>query len=57
MMDPQMKVNCLVVSTISDYYTKVYEVSNRELQEGFNEFKQLMRLVAYYIAYKGYELN
>lgn len=37
--------NCLVVSTIPDYYTKVYKVSKRELLMGFNEFKLLLSLV------------
>lgn len=57
MKNPHMKANCLVVSTIPDYYTKVYEVTNLEINEGFKEFKYLLRLVAYYIAYKGYGLS
>ncbi len=57
MTNPCMKVNYLVVSTISGYYTKVYEATNKEIQKGFDEFRYLMRLVAYYIAYEGYEFS
>ena len=57
MINPHMKVNCLVVSTISGYYTKVYAVTNKEIDRGFKEFRYLLRLVAYYIAYEGYGLN
>jgi hypothetical protein len=57
MINPHMKVNCLVVSTISGYYTKVYTVTNKEIDRGFKEFRYLLRLVAYYIAYEGYGLN
>jgi hypothetical protein len=57
MTNPHMKVNCLVVSTISGYYTKVYEVTNKEIDHGFKEFRYLLKLVAYYIAYEGYGLN
>lgn len=57
MINPHMKVNCLVVSTISGYYTKVYAVTNKEIDQGFKEFRYLLRLVAYYIAYEGYGFN
>ncbi len=57
MTNPHMKVNCLVVSTISGHYTKVYEVTNKEIDRGFKEFRYLMKLVAHYIAYEGYGLN
>lgn len=50
MEDCTVKSNCLVVSTIPQYYTKVYEVTKKELLEGFNEFSFLLRLVAYYTA-------
>lgn len=52
--NPTMKVNCLVVSTIPGHYTKVYEVTNKEIDKGFKEFRYLLKLVAYYIAYEGY---
>lgn len=57
MINPTMKVNCLVVSTIPEYYTKVYQVTNGEIQMGFKEFKKLLQLVAYYKAYKGYDFS
>lgn len=55
--NPTMKVNCLVVSTIPDHYTKVYKVTNKEIDKGFKEFRYLLKLVAYYIAYEGYGFN
>ena len=55
--NPTMKVNCLVVSTIPGHYTKVYEVTNKEIDKGFKEFRYLLKLVAYYIAYEGYGLT
>lgn len=57
MKNPHMKCNCLVVSTIPDYYTKIYKVTNKEIARGFKEFRFLLKLVAYYIAYEGYGLN
>lgn len=50
MEDCTIKSNCLVVSTIPQYYTKVYEVTKKDLLEGFKEFSFLLRLVAYYTA-------
>lgn len=43
-----VKGNYLVVSTIPKYYTKVIPVTNSMYKEGFEEFKFLLRLVAYY---------
>ena len=57
MKDPHMYTNCLVVSTIPDYRTKVYKVTNKEIDEGFKEFRYLLKLVAYYIGYEGYGLK
>lgn len=48
--------NCLVVSTIPKYYTKVYKVSKADFTRGWIEFKTLLRLVAYYYN-KGYRFN
>lgn len=48
MEDCTVKSNCLVVSTIPSYYTKVYEVTKGDFAKGWNEFKTLLRLVAYY---------
>lgn len=45
-----VKSNCLVVSTIPDYYTKVYEVSSKDFKNGWNEFNNLLRLVASYVS-------
>lgn len=50
MEECNIKSNCLVVSTIPDYYTKVYEVTKKDLAKGWNEFKQLLRLVARYVS-------
>lgn len=43
-----VKSNCLVVSTIPSYYTKVYEVTKEDFTKGWYEFKALLRLVAHY---------
>ena len=53
-MNPIVSGNYLVVSTIPGYYTKVRPLSKKDFIQGFNEFKYLIRLVAYYIS-KGYE--
>ena len=45
-----VKSNCLVVSTIPDYYTKVYEVTKKDLAKGWNEFRKLLVLVSKYVA-------
>lgn len=43
-----VKSNCLVVSTIPSYYTKVYEVTTKDFKKGWNEFKVLLRIAAHY---------
>lgn len=48
--------NCLVVSTIPKYYTKVYQLSKADFIKGWNEFKFLLRLVAHYYN-KGYRFE
>lgn len=48
--------NCLVVSTIPNYYTKVYTLNKADFIKGWNEFKYLLRLAAYYYS-KGYRFN
>lgn len=45
-----IKSNCLVVSTIPDFYTKVYEVTKKDFAKGFSEFTYLLKLVAYHVA-------
>lgn len=47
-----IKSNCLVVSTIPDFYTKVYEVTKKDFAKGFSEFTYLLKLVSYYVATK-----
>ena len=43
--------NFLVVSTVPQYYTKVVPFTTTLLKRGFEEFKYLLRLVAYYKFY------
>lgn len=50
------KSNYLVVSTIPDYYTKVFPVTKKDFMKGWNEFKYLLRLVAYYRT-QGYDFS
>lgn len=57
MINPTMQVNCLVVSTIPDYRTKVYKMTNAEVQAGFREFRNLLNLVAYYKGYQDYDFG
>ena len=38
--------NMLIVSTISGYFTGIYKVSKEEIEEGFKEFIELLRLAA-----------
>jgi hypothetical protein len=47
---PTIKSNFLVVSTIPDFYTKVVPMNRKLFNKGFNEFKTLVKLVAYYVA-------
>lgn len=47
-----VKANCLVVSTIPMYYTKVYKVTKSDFDKGWKEFLYLLRLVATYTATK-----
>lgn len=54
--NPICKGNFLVVSTIPQYYTKVVPMSKKDFIEGFNEFKYLLRLAAYYYS-KGYRFS
>lgn len=52
----KIQSNCLVVSTIPKYYTKVYEVTKADFIKGWEEFKFLLKLVAYYYS-KGYRFT
>lgn len=51
-----VKSNCLVVSTIPSYYTKVYKVTKNDFVKGWNEFRMLLRLVAHYYK-EGYRFS
>lgn len=46
MKNGSIKSNCLVVSTIPNYYTKVYKVTKSDFNRGWNEFLSLLRLAA-----------
>lgn len=48
MKEPTIKGNFLVVSTIPNYYTKVVPMCKKLYRRGFNEFKNLLHLVATY---------
>lgn len=48
--------NCLVVSTIPSYYTKIYTLNKVDFTKGWNEFKFLLRLAAHYYS-KGYRFT
>ena len=54
--NPTITSNCLIVSTIPQYYTKVYQVTRQDFRKGFNEFLYLLKLVAYYYN-KGYRFK
>lgn len=56
MDNPTITSNCLVVSTIPQYYTKVYQVTKKDFTEGWKEFVYLLKLVAYYYN-KGYRFS
>ena len=57
MHNPKIQANYLVVSTVPNFYSKVQPVTYGEIQEGFHEFKTLLRYVAYCIAYKDYSFD
>ena len=48
--NPIVKGHYLVVSTIPNYYTKVIPMTKKMFAEGFSEFKNLLKQVAYYVA-------
>lgn len=55
--NPKLQANYLIVSTIPNFYSKVRPVTYRELQQGFHEFKTLLKYVAYQIGYRDYSLD
>ena len=56
MQHPQMIANMLVVCTCPDYRAGVCNVTNSEIKQGFEEFKRLLRMVAYCEVY-GYGMG
>lgn len=54
MQNPDMFANMLVVCTCPDYRAGVCNVTNGEIKQGFEEFKRLLRMVAYCEVY-GYD--
>lgn len=56
MNNPKITSNCLVVSTIPQYYTKVYKVTKGDFNKGWQEFIYLLKLVAHYYD-KGYRFS
>lgn len=49
-----MKTHMLLVSTVPDFRAGVFVVTKEEINKGFNEFKRLLRMVAYHEVY-GYD--
>lgn len=47
-INPSLKANMMVVSTIPNYFSGIYQVNNRQMKEGFDEFIELLKMVAYY---------
>ena len=47
---PQLKANCLVVETFEPFTTEVFMLNKKDISKGINEFRALLRLVAYYTA-------
>lgn len=52
--NPKMQANYLVISTIPNYYSKVFPVTMNEIRKGFHEFKKLLRYAVYLMCYKNY---
>lgn len=52
----EMNANMLLVSTVPNYFSGVFTVSNGEIAKGFAEFKKLLSRVAYYEIY-GYDVD
>ena len=55
MNKPTIKGNFLVVSLIPDYNSLVYPMTPKLFKQGFNEFKYLLKTVAYLNVVKEYE--
>lgn len=48
MNNPIIKSNFLVAETIPEFYTKVSSMNGKLFKKGFEEFKKLLKLVAFY---------
>lgn len=57
MDSPTVKGNYLVVSTIPGHYTKVLPMTKKMFKEGWNEFEQLLKLVAKHVATEHHEFR
>lgn len=54
---PQIKGNFLVVSTVPEYGTCVYPMTQKLFKSGIEEVKYLLRIVAYFNQVQGYEFQ
>lgn len=54
---PSIKGNFLVVSLIPEYNSLVYPMTPKLFKQGFEEFKYLLKIVAYLNIVKGYEFK
>lgn len=55
--NPQVKGNFLVVSTVPDFNTLVYPMTDKLYKSGINEALYLLKVVAYLNIVKGYEFQ
>lgn len=55
--NPIIKSNFLVVSTIPQYYTQVFPMTKKLFKQGFNEFKELLKLASVALYFKDEELT
>lgn len=55
--NPTIRGNYLCVSTIPGHYTKVVPMTKQMFIEGWNEFKDLLRLVAQHVAEKHHDFG
>ena len=55
--NPTIKGNFLVVSTIPEYNSLVYPMTSKLYKQGFEEFKYLLKVVAFLNIVKGYEFQ
>ncbi len=55
--NPQVKGNFLVVSTVPDYRTKVYPITDKLFKSGIGEALYLLKTVAYLNIVKGYKFK